>query len=115
MIKAKQTWIVQGDVMPAHEKELYRSVLTFAGLDMRPLTEIQQRFVDKCERLWPVTCETQRAHAEREVSETLQRRGRVVREVATLVRQSTPKTKSGGRLAKAIDTCLRVGSEVANG
>lgn len=115
MIKAKQTWVVQGEAMPSHEKELYRSVLTFAGLDMRPLTETQQRFVEMCERRWPVTCKTQRAHAESDVTETLQRRGRVVREVAEFVRQSTARPKSGTRFAKAIDACLRVESEVANG
>lgn len=114
MIKAKQTWVVQGDVMPEHEKELYRSVLTFAGLDMRPLTDIQQRFVERCERRWPVTCEKQRGHAEREVSETLQRRGRVVRQVAEYVRKTMPRQRCGERFAKAIDTCLRVESEVGN-
>jgi hypothetical protein len=115
MIKAKQTWVVQGEVMPDHEKELYRSILTFAGLDMRPLTEIQQRFVDICERRWPVTCKTQRAHAERDVTETLQRRGRVVRQVAEIVRELPPPPKSGVRFAKAIDKCLKFDSEVANG
>jgi hypothetical protein len=115
MIKAKQAWVVQGEAMPDHEKELYRSILTFAGLDMRPLTDIQQGFVAMCERRWPVTCKTQRAHAESDVTETLQRRGRVVRAVAEYVRQTPPRPKAGARFSKAIDACLRVESEVANG
>jgi hypothetical protein len=112
--KAKQTWVVQGEAMPEHEKELYRSILTFAGLDMRPLTDIQQRFVEICERRWPVTSKKQRERAERDVSETLQRRGRVVREVAEIVRQM-PRLRSGERLSRAIDKCLVTESEVANG
>ncbi len=111
--KTKQTWVVQGEAMPEHEKELYRSILTFAGLDMRPLTDIQQRFVERCELRWPVTSAKQREHAERDVSETLQRRGRVVREVAEYVREKLPR--SGVRFSRAVDKCLVIEGEVANG
>jgi hypothetical protein len=86
--RPKQKWVVQGEAMDTKSQELYLLLLTFTGMEMRPLEPVLQRFVDRCEQRWPVTTKRLRFKAESDVSETLQRRARVYRTVIDLDRQA---------------------------
>jgi len=88
MIKQAKPYVVQGEGMDQKAQDLYLSVLIFTGLDMRPLEPVLQRFVDRCEARWPVSCKRLRLQAESDVSQTLQRRGHVYRTVIDLERQA---------------------------